>query len=64
MNHLLPFGGWIPTGYLYAGEQIYTNAICEQIVTLLLHYYLLRQVQDALINVVLIKAGSVSFMCS
>lgn len=49
--------GWTPTGYLSAGGQIYTNAICEQIVTLLLHYYLLRQVQDALINMAFIKVG-------
>ena len=47
--------GWTPTGHLYAGGQIYTNAICEQVGTLLLHNYLLRLVQDALINMVFIK---------
>ena len=48
--------GWTPRGYLYARGQIYTNAACEQIVTLSIHNYLLRQAQDALINMDFIEA--------
>ena len=56
MNSLLPFGGWKPTGYLYAQENSFSKK-CHLLALKCYIYYLLRQVHDAYKNMVLIKLG-------